>query len=138
MSGLIFIFVIGFHAAFAIHGIKQLRQEIKAATDIKKVIKIGVAVIVAFNLSLVCWFFLVRAIHLDTNLTGLNLMTSIGYGIPFFSFVATYFAIPKTLGRFSEFASRTSQGGIGLALIASTIFALIYINDFVVALRQAG
>ena len=138
MSGLILIFVISLHSAFAIHGIKQVLQEVKAATDIEKIMKIGIAVLVAFNLSLACWFFLVRAIHLNTNSTGLNLMTSIGYGIPFFSFVATYFAIPKILGRFSEFASRTSQGGIGLALIASTIFALIYINDFVAALRQAG
>jgi hypothetical protein len=135
MSGLLFLLVLCVHATFALNGFRQLLAEIQVDSTVKHICQIGIATILIFNASLVCWFFLVKSLHSSTQIYDSDLFVSVGLGVPFLSFVTAYYLIPKGLQKISDFAYRTSKAGIGLALFASSVFFMMYSHEFVTEFR---
>lgn len=131
MSGLMFLFVLFVHAIFAVNGVRQLLDEIQDDSTLIHISQVGIATILSFNISMVCWFLLVEHLYSGTRIYVFSLFGSVGYGVPFISFVAAYYLIPSILQKVSSLAYRTSKAGIGLALFASSIFFMMYSRDFV-------
>ena len=133
MSGLIFLFVLAAHIAFGMNGFYHFHIGVVTAQTWRQTIHFGGFTAIAFTVTAAMYLYFMKISISSNELADFSFLAKVGFGLPVLILATAFFVIPFVF-RQSENGYRIAKAGIGLAIPATTIFMLIYAQDFARAL----